>query len=139
MLARNVTNQPKSDVQLVKKKKKGKGSGAERGEGCAGEFLDADQVNADGEIKTLEGKIVDEEFPPILPWKARVPIRKNEPGYTSSFEKVPIGNVNSTPRVFHEETVEWVKLMMVPGAKGVGGEAELSKAARNCFIEIFSR
>jgi hypothetical protein len=204
MLARNVTNTPKSDVTLVKKKVKKKdaqGNIIEGEEDEEGELIDDDGLDEDGGLKTLHGKTLS-EFVSVTraPWKASVPIRVRQPGerdatgervrarakraqlnalpapvlpvtspaairaegwswrrkrvtegdvggrppepplhmagldaLTPPPLQVPIGNVNSTPRVFHGETVEWAKLILSED------KLSLSTPAKQAFVEIFNR
>jgi hypothetical protein len=138
MLARNVTNTPKSDVTVMKKKimrKDENGNMVEVDED--GEVIDADGLDTDGGLKSLHGKALSDLLAVArMPWKASVPIRTRQPGEKNSQgDKVPIGNVNLTPRVFHGETVEWAKLIL----GGDDGELTLSPPAHAAFVEIFNR
>jgi len=140
MLARNVTNNPKSDVTVKKKmvKKIGKDGQIIEVEEDEGEFIDADGVDEDGGLKSLNGKALkDLTSTARTPWSGSVPIRVRLPGERNKEGvKIPVGNVNSTPRVFHGETVEWSKFILKVNEDG---ENELSGEARRAFGEIFNR
>ena len=76
MLARNVKNVPKKDVELKKKGKDGKLEVT-----GIGEIV---EVEPDGELKALEGKKVEEWREPVLPWCGKVPIRTKKVIFSES-------------------------------------------------------
>ena len=156
MLARNVTNTPKSDVKFVAKRQKRvtkdafgnvvevEEEGSEEGS-KEGEVIGADGLDEDGMLKSLNGeKLNGKALSTLLavahaPWRGSVPIRARVPGEKNSRtgERVPVGNAKNTPRVFHGETVEWAKLILSGGDGGDGEGGVLSVPARNAFCEIF--
>ncbi|GMI06939.1 hypothetical protein TrLO_g13181 [Triparma laevis f. longispina] len=125
MLARDVKNVPKKDVVVKKKCSNGKVEVLGVGEIA--------ELDVDGQLKALEGKIVEEWKDPVAPWGPRVPIRTRKPGETfRGAVNIPVGNLNTTPRVFHNETVEWTREI-------IDGFGKLSERASACFCEIFGR
>ena len=125
MLARDVKNVPKKDVVVKKKGSNGKVEVLGVGEVA--------EVDVDGQLKALEGKVVEEWKEPVAPWGPRVPIRTRKPGETfRGAVNIPVGNLNTTPRVYHNETVEWTREI-------IDGFGRLSPSASACFFEIFSR
>ena len=76
----------------------------------------------------------------VLPWAGSVPIRKNEAGTRSKIDKKfapppPLGNSNSVPRIYHSETLQWVKeTLLDPSNKNSG----LFDQAERCFCGIFN-
>ncbi|GMI24657.1 hypothetical protein TrCOL_g10369 [Triparma columacea] len=131
MLARNIVNLPKKDEVIVKKKKKRiNADGVEVEVSSDEDFELPEGFDGNGELRNLE-KAAEEIREHVLPWQGSVPIRRRGAGEGSRGERVPLGDANRTPRVFHGETVEW--------SKGICDGGRLSSHAAKCFTDIFNK
>ena len=176
-MARNITNKPKSDVEIKKKKKKKKKKRKKILKRTVSKKLLVDGVEKIVEVEELvelseeesvassdddggdggdasdsseevrkkkkeeeeeEKKIADSKNFQVLPWTGSVPIRKREPG--SRLNKTappppPVGNSASTPKVYHSETIQWVKEMLLDPRR----ESGMREMAEATFLSLFSR